>query len=116
MMRVVWAIARQGQAVLVGRGAHWLLDPRYGVRVRAIAPAAQRVARVVRTEGLSEPEATQRVEHDNADRARFMRQVYKKDIDDPLGYDLVVNLGTLDVDRAAEVVAAALAAKLKPGA
>ena len=112
MMRVVWAIARQGQAILLGRGANWLLDPRYGLRVRAIAPDETRVLWLTRTQAMSAADAIRRVEEDNADRARFTRQVYKQDIDNPLGYDLVVNLGTLDLEPAVELVAAALSHKL----
>jgi len=112
MMRVLWAIARQGQAIMLGRGANWLLDPRCGLRVRAIAPVDKRVSWLKRTQAMPAAEAIRRVEEDNADRARFMRQVYKQDIDDPLGYDLVVNLGTLDLEPAVEVVAAALSHKL----
>lgn len=112
MMRVVWAIARQGQAIMLGRGANWLLDPRYGVRVRAIAPVEKRVLWLRSTQAMSAADATRRVEDDNADRARFMRQVYKHDIDDPLGYDLVVNLGTIGLEPAVELVAAALSPKL----
>jgi cytidylate kinase len=113
MMRVLWAIARQGQAILLGRGAHWVLDPRYGLRVRAIAPVEKRVDWFARTQGLSAAAATRRVEEDNADRAKFTRQVFKKDIDDPLGYDLVINLGTLDLALSVDLVAAALASKMK---
>jgi len=112
LMRVVWAIARQGQAIMLGRGANWLLDPKYGLRVRAIAPLEKRVEWLMRTQAMSAADATRRVEEDNADRARFMRQVYKQDIDNPLGYDLVVNLGTLDLESAVELVAAALSYKL----
>ena len=112
LMRVVWAIARQGQAIMLGRGANWLLDPRYGLRVRAIAPVEKRAARLMRTQAMSEADAIRRVEEDNLDRAKFTRQVYKQDIDNPMGYDLVVNLGTLDVEPAVEVVAAALSSKL----
>jgi len=112
MMRVVWAIARQGQAIMLGRGANWLLNPKYGLRVRAIAPVEKRVERLTRTQAMSTAEAIRRLEDDNADRARFMRQVYKQDIDDPLGYDLVVNLGTLDVEPAVKLVVAALSSKL----
>jgi cytidylate kinase len=112
MMRVVWAIARQGQAIMLGRGANWLLDPSYGVRVRAIAPVETRVEWLQRTQAMSATDAIQRVEADQADRARFMRQVYKRDIDDPLGYDLVVNLGTIGLEPAVELVTAALAPKL----
>jgi cytidylate kinase len=111
MMRVVRAIARQGKAIMLGRGANWLLEPQYGLRVRAIAPVEKRVSWLTRTQGISAADATRRVEEDNADRTRFVRQVYRQDIDDPLGYDLVVNLGSLDVGRAVDVVVAALAAR-----
>jgi cytidylate kinase len=112
MMRVVWAIGRQGHAIMLGRGANWLLDPRYGVRVRAIAPVEKRVEWLTRTESITADDAVRRVEADNADRARYMRQVYKRDIDNPLGYDLVVNLGTIGLDAAVELVVAGLSPKL----
>jgi hypothetical protein len=112
MMRVVWAIARQGEAIMLGRGANWLLDPQYGVRVRAIAPVEKRVLWLERSLAMSPSDAIRRVQEDNADRAKFMRQVYKHDIDDPLGYDLVVNLGTLDLEPAVDLVVAALSSKV----
>ena len=112
LMRVLWAIAKQGQAIVLGRGANWLLDPRYGLRVRAIAPVETRAAWLMRTQAMSEADAIRRVEEDNLDRAKFMRQVYKQEIDNPMGYDLVVNLGTLGIEPAVEVVVAALSSKL----
>jgi cytidylate kinase len=114
MMRVVWAIGRQGHAIMLGRGANWLLDPRYGLRVRAVAPVDKRVAWLSHTQVISPADAMRRVAQDNADRAKFTRQVFKKDIDDPLGYDVVVNLGTLDREQAVAVVMAALTSRLKP--
>jgi cytidylate kinase len=112
MMRVVWAIAREGDAIMIGRGANWLLDPRYGLRVRAIAPVEMRVEWFKRKQGLSAAAAARRVEEDNADRAKFTRQIFKQDIDDPLGYDLVVNLGTLKIESVVAVVTTALSTKL----
>jgi cytidylate kinase len=97
---------------MLGRGANWLLDARYGLRVRAIAPVETRAAWLMNTQGVSEAEALRRVEEDNLDRAKFTRQVFKQDIDNPLGYDLVVNLGTLGVEPAVEVVMAAMSSKL----
>jgi cytidylate kinase len=116
LMRVLWAIARHGDAIMVGRGANWMLDPRYGLRVRAIAAIDKRVEWLRRAEAISIAEATRRVEKDNAERARFTRQVYKQDIDNPLGYDLVVNVGTLDIQPTVDVVVAALASKLSAAA
>jgi cytidylate kinase len=116
MMRAVWAIAREGKAIMVGRGANWLLDPRYGLRVRAIAPTDKRVEWIERSRGLSATDALRQIEADNADRAKFVRQVFKQDIDDPLGYDVVVNLGALGLEPAVELVLAALSSKLRAAA
>ena len=33
---IVCAVGRQGNAVIVGRGANWLVDPRFGIRTRVI--------------------------------------------------------------------------------
>jgi len=38
--------------------------------------------------------------------------VFRQSIDEPLGYDLIVNMGTLDVPAAAETVVAALSQKV----
>jgi hypothetical protein len=116
LMRVIWAVARQGQAILVGRGANWLIDPRYGLRVRGIAPFEQRVDHVAHARGVPASEARKLVKEDDSDRARFIRQVYRKDIDDALGYDLVLNLGTVDMETAVEAVMIALPRKLRAAA
>lgn len=112
MLAVLWTVARKGQAVMVGRGANWLLDPGDGLRVRVIAPAEMRVAWLVRT-GTPAAEAQRRIREDDADRAAFIRQAFKKDIDEPLGYDLVVNRGALEHEAAVESVLAAAGRKLE---
>jgi cytidylate kinase len=109
---VVWALARQGQAVIVGHGASWLLDPRYGLRVRDSAPLDRRVARVVELEGLAPAAARKAILAHDEERRRFAQQVFRRDIDDPLAYDLVVNYAALDQATAVEVVVTALRRKL----
>lgn len=111
-MRVIWGLARQGQAIILGRGANWYLEPIYGLRIRAIAPAAYRVARVAKKEGLDVDAATRRVEaHDEA-RTTFIRKVYGQEIEDARGYDLVLNLGAMDIETASRTVLTALRGKL----
>lgn len=113
MVRVIWAMARHGNVVFLGRGANWLLDPRYGLRVRAVAPLDMRARRIATEEGLDPVSAERRVKADDETRAGFIRQVYRREIDDPLGYDLLVNLGGLGLDAAADAIIAALHAKLE---
>lgn len=114
MIEVVWAIAREGRAVLVGRGANWLLDPQYGLRVRVVAPTEVRVATVARHQDVSTEEAGRVVRQRDEQTRSFIRQTFDRDINDPAGYDLVINTAHLSVSSAAGVVQSALRGKLRP--
>jgi cytidylate kinase len=113
MVRVVMGLAKQGNAIIVGRGANFFLDPRFGLRLRLVAPLEQRVARVAGAEGWSPAEARIEVERNDRQQAAFIRQVFGRDIDDPLGFDLVLNMGGMDEDSATHAVLAALRRKLQ---
>lgn len=112
LIRTIVAIGRQGRAVLIGRGANWVLDPRYGLRVRIIAPQETRVAALAAADGIDAVTATRRVEASDGAKTGFIRQVYRREIDDPLSYDLVLNSDKIAVAGAIEIVLAALRAKL----
>lgn len=112
MMQVIWLLGRDGQAVLLGRGANWILDARYGLRVRITAPVGKRVDRIAHTCGLSHVEAQKRVREDDMRRAGFIRQVYGRDIADPLGYDLSLNTSGLGIAACESIILAALEDKI----
>ena len=111
LARVIQSIAAGGAAVLVGRGAQYLLDPRTVLRVRAVAPLEARVRGLCDRRGLDEAEARAEIATVDADRAAFMRDHYGKDVDDPDGYDLVVNTATVPLERAVELVVTAYDAR-----
>lgn len=113
MVRVVMGLAKQGNAIIVGRGANFFLDPRYGLRVRLVAPLEKRVARLAAAEGRSPNSARSEIEQNDAQQAAFIRQVFEREIDDPLGFDLVVNTGDLDEDACLRAILAALRQKLQ---
>ncbi len=112
MGKVIWALARHGSVILLGRGANWFLDSRYGLRIRAIASFENRAKRIAERDGLGARQAERKVRAADAGRAAFIRQVYHRDIDDPLGYDLVVNTDLLGPECAAEAIYSALVAKV----
>jgi len=112
MMQVIWLLGRDGHAVLLGRGANWILEARYGLRVRLTAPVGERVDRFARTSGLSHVDAQKRVREDDTRRAGFIKQVYGHDIADPLGYDLSLNTGGLGTNACETIILAALEDKL----
>jgi cytidylate kinase len=112
MTRVIARLARQGPAVLVGRGAGWLLTPACGLRVRLIGSMDARVAQVARDHGIPLDEARRLVaENDKAQRA-FINQAFHREIDDPAGYDLFLNVPDLGFDVSLETVITAAKAKL----
>jgi cytidylate kinase len=112
MTRVIWGLARQGRAVILGRGANWILNPEYGLRLRVVASLEERVARVADKEGLSIADSEKQVRGHDAEQIAFIRQVFDRDINDPLGYDVMLNLGSLDIDQATQIAIAAMRHKL----
>jgi len=112
LTRVVQRLGREGRAVLVGRGANFILAPAHGLRVRAVAPAAERAEALAQTLGLKLDEARRRIAESDAAQREFAWQAFQKEIGDPAGYDLVVHPRALGLPAAVAAILAAARAKL----
>ena len=108
LMKVINTIARHGRAVIVGRGANFILSPADRFSVRVVAPLDLRVKNVAEAYGTSVDEAKKRVLVRQSRRTAFVRQAYNEDINDPLNYDMVVNTGNLSIECAAAAIIAAV--------
>jgi hypothetical protein len=102
LSKVVLTLSRHGKGVIIGRGAHFILDTKTTLRVRVVAPLAARVARIAERDGLSEDKARATILRIDSERVAFNKQHYGADIGDPAHYDLVVNSGTLGIEGGAE--------------
>jgi cytidylate kinase len=100
LMKVVAAIASHGNAVIVGRGANFLIPQKERMSIRVIAPFSVRVQNVAKTFGVTREEAKRRVIHRENRRSAFIRQSFNADVADPNNYDLVINTGRGDIDAA----------------
>ncbi|MCH2110400.1 MAG: cytidylate kinase-like family protein, partial [Polyangiaceae bacterium] len=107
LSETIVAIARHSSSVIVGRGAHLILDPERSLRVRAYAPLEKRNEYVSEREGMSPWEAKAKVERVDAERRDFFQKHFDTDITDPLNYDLLINTSTMSLAAAAEVVGSA---------
>jgi cytidylate kinase len=95
-----------GELVYHGRAGQILLAGLPGVlRVRLIAPMGVRVRMLVESEELDPTSAEQYIRHVDAVRARWVKMVYGEDIEDPALYDMVINLQTLSIPSACDIVA-----------
>ena len=108
LMRVIGTIGRHGKAVILGRGANFVLPPEARFRVRIIAPLDKRISRVAEAHGLSKEEAKNRVLRTESDRRAFIRKYFYSDIRNPAHYDMILNTGTLSVESAAAAICAAV--------
>ncbi len=108
LAHVIGAIALQGGAVIVGRGAHILLKGQ-ALRVLAVAPLEDRVHTVMEAESLSERDARRRIEEVESDRHAFIVTHYHAEFSDPTAYDLVLNTAALGLDGAIAAIRGALA-------
>lgn len=101
LVNIVTAIGLHGHAVIVGRGANFILPCEERFAVRIIAPEETRVRNVADRFGISLDEARARVLNRESKRTAYVKKSFNRDIADPIHYDLVVNTGGTDVERAA---------------
>ncbi len=102
LTKVIAAIGEHGNAVIVGRGAHFILAAESAFRIRFISPMEIRVRRIMRDRGISREEAKQYITKRDSDRASFARKYFNADMSDPSHYDLVLNTDALGIEKAAQ--------------
>jgi cytidylate kinase len=109
LTHVVGTIGKQGNTVIVGRGAQFILPPQETFRVRLIAPREIRIRRVMQDSAADFRDSERYVYKTEADRNAFHRKYFNDDWADAEHYDLVVNTGYMGVEGAVASVKAAFA-------
>jgi cytidylate kinase len=108
LMKVIGTIGKHGRAVIVGRGANFVLPPEKRFSVRIVAPQKWRIQNVANEFKIPVEEARRRVIRTESNRRAFIRKYFNADIADTTNYDLIINAVTLSVDDAVNVISAAL--------
>lgn len=102
-------LALLGHAIIVGRGSNFATTgSTHGLHLRLIAPAEQRAQRISRLLGLSRDQALAFDRKTDHARRDYVRSFFEADIDDPAGYDLIVNMEHFTTESAADLVVAVL--------
>lgn len=103
--RVVQELAAEGRVVLVGRAAPAVLGTALdALHVKLIAARDFRVRFAEQAEGLDRRAAEKMLDDTDASRARYHREYYGRDWDDPTHFHMVLNTGLLGLDGAAEII------------
>lgn len=104
LLKVVSTIGKHGRAVIVGRGASFILPPDERFSVRVIAPLEIRVQNVAEWHKVTLEKAKQRVIRRESKRRAFIRQSFNANITDPHNYDLIINTAKMHIESAVEAV------------
>lgn len=110
LFKVISTIAEHGRAVIVGRGANFILPAQDIFSVRVIAPLENRIRNVEIRYNVAAEEAKRRIIQRESRRKAFIRHSFNADISDPLHYKMVVNTGKMSTAAAVEAVIAAVMA------
>lgn len=111
LMRLIHTIAAHGKSIIVGRGAHFILDPASIFRIRVVCPLEQRVRFYAEQTNLSLRTARKKVIEIDALREDFIKYHFKKNADLPEDYDLLINTGVYDLQQSIDIIATAYKAK-----
>ena len=113
LREILLTLGHQGDVVIVGRGAQYVLPSQFGLRVRMVAPVEVRVRRIANHENMSLDRARDAIKKSDRERTRLAFKEYRRIVTDPLNYDVTINTAELTVEDAAEVVLIALQQKLE---
>ena len=111
LYKVIMSISHHGGVVTVGRAANFILQRDQGFHVRVVASMPVRVANLMQYENLSLEDAEDAIHESDEERDRFVEANFKRHIDEPGAYDLVINTSYIDLEQALEMVLIGVKAK-----
>lgn len=98
------SLARQGNSVFLGRGADLVLPRNRGFRVRLVAPLTARAERFAEITGLAPKKARDEIRRIEKERAEFLQRHFGVGADDPLRYDITINLEGFSHEQAVDLI------------
>jgi len=99
---------KRDNVVYHGHAGHLLIpEIAHVLKVRIIADMEERVAFVMQRKKMSTDDALAYIRDLDKNRAKWTRYLYKVDIEDPRLYDIIINIGSMDIDAACEIICSA---------
>ncbi len=108
LAKVICTVGRHGNAVILGRGAQFILPHYETFRIRVIASIDTRIGNLAKEFNLSAEDAKSVVDEVDFNRKAFIKKYFQKDGDDPIHYDLVINTSSIEPRDAASLAVAGL--------
>jgi cytidylate kinase len=104
LLKTLAYIAACGQAIIVGRGAAYVLQGEPGLHLRVVASQGARLERLARQWQVPSDEARRRMHQIDAERRSFIHHHFRQDLNDPRFYDAVFHTDRLSVEQIVHAV------------
>ncbi|MCP3872434.1 MAG: cytidylate kinase-like family protein [Desulfobacteraceae bacterium] len=108
LFKILSTISKHGNAVILGRGANCVLHGENILRVRIVAPMTARRDYIQHSLDLNTDDAQKHMVTTDANRTAFVKRYFNCDANNASNYDLVLNTGTLSVEKAVQVIKCAI--------
>jgi cytidylate kinase len=101
----IWNLAASGYVILVGRASNVITEKLDNVfHVRLVASLENRIARVEEVYEMGRADAREYIRSQDADKRRYMKQYFDRDIDEPLLYHTIINTDYISYENAARLI------------
>jgi cytidylate kinase len=112
LAKLIEAIGRAGESILVGRGAGFMLPRETTLSVRIVAPLKVRAQRMAERMGVSLRTARRAAKDLDRRRTQFDRTMHRVNVNDPHNFDMVLDTDSLGLEIAGEIIVHAVAVGL----
>jgi len=112
LTKTIAQIAQRGYAIIIGRGAEYLVP--YALKVRIICEMNQRIENLMQFEGMTKDEAIENIKKSDEERTKFIKALYHHDPKKAHHYDLVIRTSKdLSLDDAISLIVLAAKRRFK---
>jgi cytidylate kinase len=108
LLKVLTSLLAHGQAIVVGRGGHFVADPGCTIRVLVTAPLEWRLHTIMQRRTVDKKTALKIVHEVDQSRAAFIKRYFHKDAGECAAFDLVINSERTPPAQAARIILCAL--------
>jgi cytidylate kinase len=113
LSKVIWDVAEEGDAVVLGRGSQFILrDHPETVRCLLVASRSDRIQFIVDHYAMDRVRAEAEITKEERKRQRYMSAFYSGDPNDPSLYHMVVNTSFVDLESACNLICELLGATI----
>jgi cytidylate kinase len=104
LVKTILAVGSQGEAIILGRGAGWVLPRATTLNIRIIAPLQDRIAYMSQWLRLPLDQAAEQVRKRDEGRAQFIQTHFRSDPADLSQYDMILNSSLLGEDLTVDLI------------